>query len=61
MPIQWTQHMPQALQQHGAGRKFHTEMSETIAVETKFQASLPNPAEDAASPLTTPVAPPSSP
>jgi hypothetical protein len=60
MPIQWTQHIPQAMQQHGASRMSRTETSDSIVADSKFQASLPNRAEDAAS-RTTPAARPSSP
>ena len=65
MPIQWTTHIPQAMQQHGASRKPRpdtAEKTETAAAEQKFQSGLPNQAEDAASRWTaTAAAPPSTP
>ena len=60
MPIQWTAHIPQAMQQHGASRKPHIDTIEgTATAEQKFQSGLPNQAEDTAPP--TPAARPSSP
>ena len=63
MPIQWTAHIPQAMQQHGASRKPRPDTAvETAAIEQKFQSGLPNQAEDAASRWTaTAAAPPSTP
>jgi hypothetical protein len=52
MEIPWTVHIPQALQQHGAGRKSrHAAESDRLA-DLKAQGSRPNAAEDAASRIT---------
>jgi hypothetical protein len=57
--VQWTDHIPQAMQQHGASRK--PDAAERAApADRKSQSSWPNQAEDAASLLITPAAPPSS-
>jgi hypothetical protein len=63
MPIQWTTHIPQAMQQHGASRKPRPDTAaETAAAEQKFQSGLPNQAEDAATRWTAKAAaPPSTP
>ncbi len=63
MPIQWTAHIPQAMQQHGASRKPRPETAEGAAVaEQKFQSGRPNLSEDAAGPwAATPDARPSRP
>jgi hypothetical protein len=65
MPIQWTTHIAQAMQQHGASRKPRPDTADrtaTAATEQKFQSRLPNQAEDAASRWTAiAAAPPSRP
>jgi len=48
MPIQWTGHIPQAMQQHGASRKPRPDDESTTLAEQKFQSGQPNQAEDAA-------------
>ncbi len=59
--IPWTDHIPQALQQHGASRKSRGEAIQSAPADRKSQSGWPNQAEDAASLLTTPDARPSSP
>ena len=49
MPIQWTGHIPQAMQQHGASRKPRPDDESDALAEQKFQSGWPNQAEDAAS------------
>ena len=63
MPIQWTAHIPQAMQQHGASRKPHRDTAEGASLaEQKLQSGWPNQAEDAACRWTaTPDAQPSRP
>jgi hypothetical protein len=58
--VHWTDHIPQAMQQHGASRKPVADALPAPA-DRKSQSSWPNAAEDAASRLTTPAVPPSSP
>lgn len=58
--VHWTDHIPQAMQQHGASRK-PAAIERTAPADRKSQSSWPNQAEDAASLLATPAAPPSSP
>ena len=52
MEIPWTVHIPQALQQHGAGRKSREALESDRRVDLKAQGSRPNEAEDAASRIT---------
>jgi hypothetical protein len=62
MPIHWTGHIPQAMQQHGASRKPRPDDESTTLAEQKFQSGQPNQAEDAACRwAVTPAARPSSP
>ena len=57
--VQWTDHIPQAMQQHGASRKSGTAaIQNTAPADRKSQSGWPNVAEDAASLLTTPAATP---
>src|SRR2546423_8164973 len=63
VPIQWTAHIPQAMQQHGASRKPRPVAAEGAArAEQKLQSGWPNQAEDVACRWTaTPDAQPSRP
>ena len=52
--VHWTDHIPQAMQQHGASRKSGTDAIQNAApADRKSQSGWPNQAEDAASLLTT--------
>ena len=52
--VQWTDHIPQAMQQHGASRKSGTAaIQNTAPADRNSQSGWPNVAEDAASLLTT--------
>jgi hypothetical protein len=60
MPVPWTMHIPQAMQQHGASRSSNAKpLDDALLADRELQARQPNQAEDAAS-LTRPDAPPSS-
>jgi hypothetical protein len=60
MEIPWTVHIPQALQQHGAGRKSYAAAESDSLADLKSQGARPNQAEDAASRIT-PAGRPSTP
>ena len=56
MPIPWTVHIPQAMQQHGARRTWHETAESDRLADLKMQSALPNQAEDEAA-LTLPGRP----
>ena len=52
--VYWTDHIPQAMQQHGASRKSGADAIQNVGpADRKSQSGWPNQAEDAASMLTT--------
>jgi hypothetical protein len=57
MPITWTVHIPQAMQQHGARRSWYQTTESDSLTDLKNQSALPNQAEDEAGPPAAPVRP----